>query len=60
MLSPDSSKDPNTGLKDSQNLVAPSGRVLGRSSQVPHAAQWMLMRNGLEENLGEAGVGDEK
>lgn len=49
-------EDPNTGLTDSQNLVASTERILDSLSQVSHAAQRMLMRNGLK-NLGEAGVG---
>lgn len=43
--------------KDLQNLEASIGRVLGRSSLIPHAARWMLARNGLDGHLGGAGVG---
>lgn len=44
-------------LKDLENLKASIDRVLGRSSLNPHAAPWMLMRNGLDGHPGGAGVG---
>lgn len=37
-------------------MVASTERILDSLSQVSHAAQRMLMRNG-PKNLGEAGVG---